>query len=74
LALGVPMYQPIGRVPVSRQFDRGVEGLDLFGIAGDIFGVEMADDADPQASDILAEQRPVVGYCGGSGFLDSGIS
>src|ERR1700726_1487581 len=50
------------RACFGEEFDRGVEGLDLFGIAGDIFGVEMADDADPQASDILAEQRPVVGY------------
>src|SRR6202040_4067137 len=46
----------------GEEFDRGIERLDLFGIAGDIFGIEMADDADPQASDVLAEERPVVGH------------
>ena len=44
------------------QFDRGVDGLDLFRIAGNIPGVEMSDDADPQTSDALAKHRPVVGY------------
>ena len=34
----------------------------LFGVADDILRVKMSDDADPQASDALAEQRVVVRY------------
>jgi hypothetical protein len=44
----------------GEQLDRRVERFDLLGIAGDIPGVEMPDDADPQAFDALAEHRPVV--------------
>ena len=43
------------RACFGEQFDRGVERLDLFGVAGDVLGVEVADHADPQASDAPAE-------------------
>ena len=39
----------------------GVERLDLFGMADDIPGVEMADDADPQACDTVAEHCAIIG-------------
>jgi len=41
------------RACFGKEFYRGIERLDLLGIAGDIPGVEMPDDADPQASDVL---------------------
>src|SRR6478736_6205047 len=48
------------RTRLGEQLDRYIQRLDLFGIARNIPGVEMADDADTHASDTLAKQRPVV--------------
>src|SRR5215469_2071202 len=46
----------------GEKLGRGVERFDLFGIAGDILGIEVPDDPDPQTSDILAQHRSVVGH------------
>jgi hypothetical protein len=43
------------RTRLGEQLDRYIQRLDLFGIARNIPGVEMADDAEAQASDVLAE-------------------
>mgnify|MGYP003693630163 CR=1 FL=1 len=50
------------RTRLGEQSDRGVEGVDLLRIGSDILCVEMPDDADPQASDVVTEHRPVVGH------------
>src|SRR6516165_7241550 len=52
--------RPTGRVLIELR-DAAEHRL-AKGMADDILGVEMPDDADPQASDVLAEQRPIVGY------------
>jgi hypothetical protein len=46
----------------GEQPNGGVERLDLFGMADDIPCVEMADDADPQASDTLTQHCAIIGH------------
>lgn len=55
------MISLISAPRLGKEADRGVDCLDLLGIAGDIGRVEMPDDADPQPFEAVTEHGRVVG-------------